>query len=95
MNVRKSVSDINSQGKLSKRVQSDSNNDNSEINDTVHPITQAETKINQGSLSSMKMHTSTLQKKMRLKKTFGMDEDEIEEFEREEKEKEKANLSIT
>ena len=41
------------------------------------------------------MHTSTLQKKMRLKKTIGMDEDEIEEFEREEKEKEKANLSIT
>ena len=40
----------------------------------------------------MKMHTSTLQKKMRLKKTFGMDEDEIEEFEREKKE---ANLSVT
>lgn len=29
---------------------------------------------------------------MRLKKTFGMDEDEIEEFEREKKE---ANLSVT
>ena len=52
MNVRKSVSDNNTLGKLSKREESDSNNDNSEINDSVHPIIKTESKINQGTKAS-------------------------------------------